>query len=59
MIIGFGVFATKEFKTGEFLMEYHGSLLTQKEANALEKKHAKSNEGCFMFFFKHEGKQFW
>ncbi|XP_053389498.1 uncharacterized protein LOC123565665 [Mercenaria mercenaria] len=54
---GFGVFATKNFRRGDFILEYRGSLIAKEDAEVLELKHARAGEGCFMFFFSFNGKQ--
>lgn len=58
-VSGFGVFSKKIFEPGEFLLEYRGIIMTKLDAEALELKHAKNGEGCFMFFFSFEGEQMW
>ena len=45
---GYGVFCTKSFKVGDFLLEYRGELLYAEEG---EKMLAKS-ESSFVYFFE-------
>ncbi|XP_052249218.1 uncharacterized protein LOC127858807 isoform X6 [Dreissena polymorpha] len=56
-VIGEGVFATKPFKKGDFLLEYKGDLITRvKHARQLEKEYEKEGQGSFMYFFKYRDK---
>ena len=59
IFIGFGVFATKSFKKGEFLLQYAGDVVTEERAQKLEIKYTKANKGSYMYFFKHAGKELW
>ena len=52
IFIGFGVFATKDFKAGSFLLQYPGDLITESEADAREQQYAKNLKGCFMYYFQ-------
>lgn len=56
---GYGVVAEKEFRKGDFLVEYKGDLIQADEAARREKLYAKKRHGCFMFFFKHNGHTMW
>ena len=54
-ISGEGVFATKPFKKGDFLLEYKGDLITRvKHARQLEKEYEKEGQGSFMYFLNTE-----
>ena len=57
IFIGFGVFATKDFKAGSFLLQYPGDLITESEADAREQQYAKNLKGCFMYYFQPDYKQ--
>ena len=48
---GSGVFTTKFFKKGEFLLEYRGDYVGYSEALKREKNY-KQCQGSFLFFFK-------
>ena len=54
-----GVFATKSFAPGSFLLNYPGDLISEKEAEKREKQYSKQSKGCFMYFFEHEKKVMW
>lgn len=57
---GRGVVALKSFRKNEFVLEYIGELISMGEANKRELKYAKDeNTGCYMYYFKHSGQQFW
>jgi len=55
VILGRGVFATKAFYQGDFLLQYRGQLITEAEANRREQEY---NEelGSFLFYFQHDAK---
>ena len=57
---GYGVFTTKEFKTGDFLLEYRGDLISHKDGLQREKTY-KSSQGSFLYFFKdgQNGTKWW
>lgn len=60
IISGEGVFTTKAFAKGEFLLEYKGDLIKSlKQARRLEKEYADKDLGCFMFYFKYREKSMW
>lgn len=58
-LLGYGVFTKTTFEKGAFLLEYRGTLMTSKEADILEQKHARVHEGCYMFFFNFNGRKMW
>ena len=49
--IGKGVFATRDFRAGDFLLEYHGELIAIEEARRREKSYPLAL-GSFLFFFR-------
>ncbi len=56
--IGRGVFTTKYFMKGDFLLEYRGDHISSKEASIRDKNYTKA-DGSFMYFYKVEGKAKW
>lgn len=57
---GRGIIAGKDFKRGEFVVEYIGDLIEQNEADRREEEYAKDiNFGCYMYYFKHKEQQWW
>ena len=56
--LGWGVFAKRAFAKGEFLLEYKGELVSEKEACDREAAYP-ANVGSFLFFFKHGSKSLW
>jgi len=56
---GSGVFATRLWPKGSFLMEYKGDLVSYNEGLLLEKHYDEERAGSFLYFFKHKHKQFW
>ena len=56
--LGKGVFATKMFKKGSFLLEYKGELISQEEGERREEEYDESL-GSFIFFFKMGRKTMW
>lgn len=55
---GKGVFTTRTFRHGDFLLEYKGELLSKNEACQRERQYGDS-DGSFLFYFKHSGKCYW
>lgn len=49
---GRGVFATKDFFVGDFLLEYRGKLFVSKAAKTLP-------DTNYTFHFDHQGNQYW
>ncbi|XP_028417936.1 histone-lysine N-methyltransferase set-1-like [Dendronephthya gigantea] len=49
--IGRGVFTTKTFSKGDFLLEYKGELISQEEGYIREKNYP-DDLGSFLFFFQ-------
>ena len=47
---GKGVFATREFKNGDFFLQYKGKLISAKEGEQCEKEYS-SEQGSFLYFF--------
>lgn len=57
---GRGVVTTREFKKGEFVVEYIGELIDQVTAKKREAEYAKDqNTGCYMYYFQHRSHQYW
>ena len=57
---GRGVVATRDFKSGEFVVEYSGEILEVNEAKERESKYCMDiSKGSYMYFFKHKGKEYW
>ncbi|XP_053378691.1 N-lysine methyltransferase KMT5A-like [Mercenaria mercenaria] len=49
---GRGVMAVKEFKKGDFIVEYAGELINISEAKQREEKYANDQDkGCYMYYF--------
>ena len=50
----------KDFSKGEFVVEYAGDLIDIGTAKDLEAKYSMdTSKGCYMYYFKHKGKQYW
>ncbi len=57
---GRGIAALKDFKKGEFVVEYAGKLLKAGAAYAKEKEYRKQRGiGCFMMFFTFKDRRYW
>lgn len=51
---------TRNFCRGEFVVEYAGELIDLAEARIREGFYAQDqNKGCYMYYFKHKGQQYW
>lgn len=51
---GRGVFATRDFCKGEFVVEYSGELIDIQQAYLREEKYEQDESmGCYMYYFKH------
>lgn len=60
-IKGYGVFTSKSFQKGDFLLEYAGDLLCKEEADLQEEKYLRRQRNslyprCFMYYFRHNDK---
>ena len=55
---GRGIIALKHFRRGDFVVEYAGQLLDRQTALEREKV-LDPSKGFFMFYFKHNGEQYW
>ena len=53
---GRGVFATKGFEKGDFLVEYSGELVSRGEG--LHREQRAEEDGGYLFFFSHDGQCF-
>lgn len=57
---GRGVFATRGFTKGEFVVEYSGDLLDITRAKRREAKYALDPAtGCYMYYFQYHSKTYW
>lgn len=57
---GRAVFATRCFRKGEYVVEYHGDLLEITDAKKREAEYAQSPDtGCYMYYFQHLCKTYW
>ena len=56
---GRGVFATKEFMSGEFICCYRGNLALKKSLKDLERRYEIEDAGSFVFDFIHLQQQMW
>lgn len=57
---GRGIVAARAFARGEFVVEYVGDLIDQTEAQKREEFYAKDSKfGCYMYYFKYQGQQWW
>ena len=63
---GKGVVAERDFARGEYICEYAGVLLTETDALLREQQYlleaasAQAEEMmCYMYFLKHDGKDWW
>ncbi|XP_056391831.1 N-lysine methyltransferase KMT5A isoform X2 [Hyla sarda] len=56
---GRGVFATRNFHRGEFVVEYHGDLIETTDAKRREALYAQdSSTGCYMYYFQYLNKTY-
>lgn len=56
---GRGVIAAKDFRKGDFVVEYSGELIDILDAKDREEMYAQNeNAGCYMYYFKHNGVQY-
>ncbi|XP_061784080.1 lysine methyltransferase 5Ab isoform X1 [Nerophis lumbriciformis] len=56
---GRGVFATRVFTKGDFVVEYHGDLLELTEAKLREGRYAQDPQtGCYMYYFQYNTKTY-
>ena len=59
LLQGYGVFTTRKFSRGDFLLHYSGDLITADEARRREKRYDKEKSGSFMYYFLHDGIKYW
>lgn len=60
ILTGDGVFTTRSFESGDFLLVYRGDLIkSHKYARQLEDEYEQKGEGSFMFYFKNKGRSYW
>lgn len=55
---GSGVFATKFFRSGDFLLEYTGELIDER-AGEERQSATKDDMPSYFYFFQHEQKRIW
>lgn len=56
---GRGIISTKEFKRGDFVVEYAGELISMEEARMRESTYSQDqNTGCYMYYFSHKNVQY-
>lgn len=56
---GRGVFSTRSFLKGDFIVEYAGDLITYKEAKKRESEYGKDAAiGCYMYYFDFKSKSY-
>ena len=57
---GRGVIAARPFSSGDFLCEYAGETIGEREAKKREKEYMKDNTvGSFMYYFTHKSTKLW
>ena len=50
----------KSFSRGDFVVEYAGELIEHSTAEERENKYAMDiSKGCYMYYFKTNGKHYW
>lgn len=57
--LGYGVKAEKEFTKGDFILQYKGDVIDDKEAAVREELYSQHGMGCFMYYFNQAGKEVW
>ncbi|XP_076253877.1 N-lysine methyltransferase KMT5A-A-like [Rhynchophorus ferrugineus] len=56
---GRGVFATKDFEKGSFVVEYSGDFISLLEANVREEEYSQNEStGCYMYYFRYNDQTF-
>lgn len=55
---GKGVFATREFQMGDFLLQYKGELISGEEGERREKRYS-TDLGNFLYFFQWNETTYW
>ena len=57
---GRGVFPTRPFRKGEFIVEYSGELISMDEAKKREKDYLNDEEiGSYMYYFSNKSSKLW
>ena len=57
---GRGIRAVKGFSKGDFVLEYSGELINIGTARTLEAEYGLDpTKGCYMYYFKYQGIQYW
>ena len=49
LLLGNGVFTQRDFKKGEFLLEYTGEVHNAKETEVLKQTYAQKNQGSYIY----------
>ena len=57
--VGFGVFTTKPFSKGSFLLEYAGDLVSEEEGEKRHEEYGTRGLGSFLYFFQDGRKKLW
>lgn len=55
---GRSVATVTPFSKGDFVCTYDGEMILAKEAKRRDKEYGE-DKGCFLFYFKHNGKDLW
>lgn len=56
---GRGIFTTKSFSRGDFVVEYAGDLVEIQEARMREWAYGKQTGSSFMFYFNYKLREMW
>ena len=57
IVSGKGLFAKKNFEKDDYLLEYNGEVITEKEVHQRERDDPRCKD--YMFSFMHEDKAWW
>jgi SET domain. len=50
-LIGYGIFTTRQFEAGQFLLEYPGELISKAEGIKRQKNY-QPKDGSFVFYYQ-------
>ena len=56
---GRGIVASKQFKKGDFVVEYKGERINLIEAKKRESNYLSVGSGCYMYYFRLADKSYW
>ena len=62
MFLGYGVVARRPFDKGDFLLEYVGECISEKEGMARDNKYGRKKAKyprCYLYYFVHDGRRMW